>query len=137
MKGYFQMSLLSHVVNLIFPTKCQNCDSTVSADAATSYFCKECWNGIEWFDSPCCPQCGLPYASPYTFAANKSYSEQSAAGHLGIVRLDLFRRGLDQRPGFSRMRAGDCRLPFKTGGPPAFPGLDFVPSVYSDEHDLG
>lgn len=76
------MKLLSHVVNLIFPTKCQNCDSTVSADAATAYFCKECWQGIEWFDCPCCPQCGLPYASPYTFAANKSYSEQSAAGHL-------------------------------------------------------
>src|SRR3989304_8709654 len=76
------MRLLSHVVNLIFPTKCQNCDSTVSADAATAYFCKECWQGIEWFDYPCCPQCGLPYASPDTFAANKPYSKQSPAGHL-------------------------------------------------------
>ena len=72
------MKLLSHVVSLIFPTKCQNCDSTVSADAATAYFCKECSQGIEWFDCPCCPQCGLPYAS----GDNKPHSVQSTAGHL-------------------------------------------------------
>ena len=75
------MRLLSPVVNLIFPTKCQNCDSTVSADAATAYFCKECWQGIERFDCPCCPRCGLPYTS-HPDADNKSYYEQSAAGHL-------------------------------------------------------
>lgn len=72
------MSLLSHVLNLIFPAICKNCDSIVSADAATSYFCKNCWTDIEWFDCPCCPQCGLPYASGYI----QPRSEQSPVSHL-------------------------------------------------------
>lgn len=76
------MKLLSHAINLIFPAACTNCDRTVSADAVTSYFCKYCWQGIEWFNCPCCPRCGLPYLSPYTDTGNKSVSGQSAAGHL-------------------------------------------------------
>jgi ComF family protein len=75
------MRLLSHVVNLIFPTTCNDCDNTVSADAATAYFCKNCWQGIEWFDSPCCPRCGLPYIS-HPDADNKSYYKQSPTGHI-------------------------------------------------------
>ena len=72
------MKLLSHAINLIFPAACNNCDSAVSADAATAYFCKECWQRMEWFDSPCCPQCGLPYPSE----DNKPPSGQSTVGHL-------------------------------------------------------
>lgn len=76
------MKLLSLAINLIFPAACTNCDRTVSADAVTSYFCKYCWQGIEWFNCPCCPRCGLPYISPYADTSNKSGSGQSAAGHL-------------------------------------------------------
>ena len=72
------MKLLSHAINLIFPAACNNCDSAVSADAATAYFCKGCWQRMEWFDSPCCPQCGLPYPS----ADNKPTSGQSTVGHI-------------------------------------------------------
>ena len=76
------MKVLSHAINLIFPAACTNCDRTVSTDADTSYFCKYCWQGIEWFNCPCCPRCGLPYLSPYTDIGNNSGSGQPADGHL-------------------------------------------------------
>ena len=82
MKGYFQVKLLSHVVNLIFPATCKNCNNAVSVDSATSCFCHHCWQGIEWFNCPCCPQCGLPYVSTYTDTDYKSDTRQSAAGHI-------------------------------------------------------
>lgn len=75
------MTLLSHAINVIFPAKCRNCNSAVSFNADTPYFCKDCWQGIEWFNCPCCPQCGLPY-TPHPESDNKSYPGQSAAGHL-------------------------------------------------------
>jgi len=82
LKGYLRVKLLSHAINLIFPAMCHNCDSNISAEALTSYFCKECWQGIEWFNCPCCPKCGLPYVSPCTNTGSESNSGQYAAGHL-------------------------------------------------------
>ena len=57
------MNILRHIVNIIYPGICKLCGDTVSGDAVTSCFCNTCWEGIKWFDSPCCPRCGLPYPS--------------------------------------------------------------------------
>lgn len=80
--GDFQMKILSNLLNTIYPTTCKSCNTIVSADAATAYFCNSCWHGIDWFNGPGCTRCGLPYTSPCPDTDNKSYSRQSAAGHL-------------------------------------------------------
>lgn len=79
--GHFRMNLLSHAINLMFPSACNNCNSNVPADAYTPYFCSSCWEGIEWFNCQCCRQCGLPY-SPHPDSDYKPYSGQPAYGHL-------------------------------------------------------
>lgn len=79
---YLRMKLLSHAINLIFPSACKNCNRMVSADAVTPYFCKECWQGIEWLDFPSCPRCGVPYVNNYFDTGKKSWPGQSAAGHI-------------------------------------------------------
>ncbi len=76
------MKLLSHAINLIFPAECNICDRTVSSDAVTPYFCRDCWQDIEWFNCLCCPRCGLPYVTPCTDRGSKSYAGQYVAGHL-------------------------------------------------------
>lgn len=57
------MIISKKIVNLIFPLDCKQCGNPISADTRTSYFCNNCWDGIRWFEGPCCVQCGLPYTS--------------------------------------------------------------------------
>ncbi|MCC7201464.1 MAG: ComF family protein [Nitrospirae bacterium] len=75
------MKMLSNLLNTIYPATCKNCKNIVSADAATAYFCKACWQDIGWFNGPCCPKCGLPYTSPYPDTDNKLYCGQSTANY--------------------------------------------------------
>lgn len=55
------MAILSHIINILFPSVCRQCGDPVSAEAPTAYFCSRCWDSITWFDGPCCPCCGMPY----------------------------------------------------------------------------
>lgn len=72
------MGILNHIINIIFPAVCKQCNDPISADTSIAYFCKGCWDGVKWFDGPCCPQCCLPYPS----LDSPSDLSQAAPGHL-------------------------------------------------------
>ncbi len=63
------MNMLSHILNIIFPAVCKQCGCFITtATTTTACFCNKCWEGIKWFNMPCCPQCGVPYPSLETSA---------------------------------------------------------------------
>ncbi len=75
------MGIFRQIINIIFPAVCKQCDTPISSDTPTAYFCKRCWDGVKWFDGVCCPRCGMPYPSiDRTEKLEKGTSP--AAGHL-------------------------------------------------------
>ncbi len=63
------MNMLSHILNIIFPAVCKQCGCFITtATTTTACFCNKCWEGIKWFNLPCCPRCGIPYHSLETSA---------------------------------------------------------------------
>src|SRR3990167_568666 len=72
------MVILKKFTNMVFPVTCKQCGNPISADAQTAYFCKNCWDGINWFEGPCCTCCGLPYPA----IDSSVQSKIGADGHL-------------------------------------------------------
>jgi len=61
------------LLDLILPAQCRTCRRDLRKEASP-FFCRDCWDTVSRIDGPCCPCCGMPFAS----AAALSHSP----GHL-------------------------------------------------------
>ena len=56
-------SFLRKLLHVIFPAACTNCETPLWNDPVP-FFCRACWKTLTLIPGPCCPHCGIPYASP-------------------------------------------------------------------------
>lgn len=56
-------SYLRKFLNVIFPATCVNCDTPLWDDPVPCV-CQTCWATLSPIAQPCCPHCGVPFASP-------------------------------------------------------------------------
>jgi len=72
-------SFLRKFLHVIFPAACTNCDTPLWDDPVP-FVCKGCWKTLVPIAGPCCPHCGVPYASPVTL-------QQSPTHECGACRI--------------------------------------------------
>jgi len=56
-------SFLRKFLNVIFPVACAHC-KTPLWDDSVPFICQTCWSKLVPIAGPCCPHCGIPFASP-------------------------------------------------------------------------
>jgi ComF family protein len=61
------MSLLRHILNLLFPSSCSYCHEPVG-DSRVPHFCLTCWHDFDPISGPVCGRCGKPFDSPETLS---------------------------------------------------------------------
>ena len=59
-KGFLQIGWET-CLDWLYPRDCLHCHTPVEKDAKLKYLCETCWQQVEVFRPPQCPQCGLPY----------------------------------------------------------------------------
>lgn len=72
-------SFLRKFLHVVFPAACASCETPLW-DAPVPFFCQACWKTLIPISGPCCPHCGLPYASPVAL-------QQSPAHECGACRI--------------------------------------------------
>ena len=59
----FPPSFLRKFLHVIFPATCTSCEMRLWDDPVP-FVCQTCWGTLVPIAGPCCPHCGVPYASP-------------------------------------------------------------------------
>jgi Double zinc ribbon domain len=82
------MSLLRHILNLLFPSSCSYCHEPVG-DSRVPNFCLTCWHDFYPISGPVCGRCGKPFDSPETLSHTPFFHSALPAERR---RLSLTRR---------------------------------------------
>jgi ComF family protein len=65
-------SFLRKFLHVVFPAACASCETPLWDDPVP-FFCRACWKTLISIPGPCCPHCGLPYASPVALQQSPSH----------------------------------------------------------------
>lgn len=55
-------SFLRKFLHVVFPAVCASCETPLWDDPVP-FFCRACWETLIPISGPCCPHCGVPFAS--------------------------------------------------------------------------
>jgi len=65
-------SFLRKFLHVVFPAACASCETPLWDDPVP-FFCRVCWETLIPISGPCCPHCGVPFASPVSLQQSPTH----------------------------------------------------------------